>query len=78
MGMNEIISKDSLEVTKEKTRTGLWENHQCTGQGSRRGFSKESKPSLVSRKRTWSECYLGSQEESPKEERWARTFTVVD
>ena len=76
--MNKIISKDSLETTKEKTRTGFWENHNCMGQGSGGGFSKESKQSQVSRSRIWSKCYLGCQEvERPKKERGEKMFTVL-
>lgn len=78
MGMNEIIPKDTFRNNEGKTRTGFWENHNCMGQGSGRGFSKESKQSQGSRKRTWSEYHLGHGDvERPKKERGAKMFTVL-
>lgn len=50
MGMNEVIPEESLEMQKEKTKTGLWNYSKCMTQGSRRGFSEENKPSQVKRK----------------------------
>lgn len=48
-------------------------------QGSRRGFSKENKQGQVSRKGTWGECCLGSQEvDSSKKERRAKMFRIAN
>lgn len=78
MEMIEIIPKDSLEITKEKTRTELWENHKGIAQSIGRGFSKEKNQGQVSRKRTWNKCYLGSQGVNPKTERGTKIFTVSE
>lgn len=43
--MNEVIPEESLEMQKEKTKTGLLNYSKCMTQGSRRGFSEENKPS---------------------------------
>lgn len=76
MGMSEIIPEESLEMQKEKTKTELWNNSKCMAQGSGRGFSEENKPSQM--RRTWRECYLGSQDrESSQKDRLVKTVIVL-